>query len=105
MPCSGWLAVRPVGERRYPGTALARSTLAIFGSDAPRFHYQALTPAVLPVQNDRCGLGTVRPRDSYVLNSHTKLGPGADLFHGSEECDFGQFAERDRIVLGVSWAS
>lgn len=104
LPRSGWLAVRPVRERRYPGTALARSILAIFGSDAPLFHDQAPTPEVLLVQNDRCSLGTVRPRNSYALNGYTNLRLGAELFDGNEECGFGQFAERDRTVLGVSWA-
>jgi hypothetical protein len=45
----------------------------------------------------------VRPRISYALSGHTKLRLGADMFHGTEGCDFGQFAHRDRIVMGVTW--
>ena len=68
------------------------------------FVNQTLTPDVPLVQNARGGSGMVRPRIGYTLNGRTKLRLGAELFDGNEECDFGQYAERDRIVLGVGWA-
>jgi hypothetical protein len=68
------------------------------------FLNQTVTPEVLLVQNTTCGSGMVRPRISFAVNDHTKLRLGADLFHGNEGCDFGQFAQRDRVVMGVTWA-
>lgn len=68
------------------------------------FLNQTLTPEFLLVQNTTCGSGMARPRIKYAMNDHTTLRLGGDVFYGNRDCDFGQFAERDRVVLGVTWA-
>jgi len=68
------------------------------------FLNQTLTPQVILIQNVNGGSGLVRPQVAYELNDHTSMRLGADVFYGSTESIFGQFAERDRVVFGVTWA-
>lgn len=81
-----------------------RLTTSVSGLLRRDFLNQTLTPEFLLVQNTTCGSVMARPRIKYAMDDHTTLRLGADVFYGNQNCDFGQFAERDRVVLGVSWA-
>lgn len=50
------------------------------------------------------GDGLIRPKLSYALNDVTTIWMAADIFYGSESGVFGQFDQRDRLVLGAEFA-
>jgi hypothetical protein len=49
------------------------------------------------------GDGVVRPRLGYELGHDIRLWIGADVFYGNAAGVFGEFGERDRILLGVGF--
>jgi hypothetical protein len=49
------------------------------------------------------GDGVVRPRLGYELGNDIRLWIGADVFYGNAAGVFGEFGERDRILLGVGF--
>ncbi|MCG8613871.1 MAG: hypothetical protein MI864_25450 [Pseudomonadales bacterium] len=44
--------------------------------------------------------GLIRPKVSHELLSELKIWAGADVFYGSRQGLYGQFSERDRILVG-----
>jgi hypothetical protein len=47
--------------------------------------------------------GILRPRLTYTARGDLNVFLGADVFYGTKGGFFGQFKERDRIVLGLEW--
>jgi hypothetical protein len=45
--------------------------------------------------------GLLRPEIKYRLSNRTAVRFGADVFYGTRKGFFGQFREKDRLVLGV----
>jgi len=55
------------------------------------------------VHNANHGDGYIRPQLSYWMNTNTQLFLKSTVFYGNRNKLFGQFKDRSRISLGMSW--
>lgn len=67
------------------------------------FWNDSLVGELVWLQSLNRGDGLVRPRLRYQLRSNVTVWGGADVFYGHQAGLFGQFNQRDRIVLGIEW--
>lgn len=65
------------------------------------FWNDTLTAEVLWLGNANDGDGLVRPKVSYDLQDNVEVWVGLDLFYGDREGLFGQFRDKDRVLVGV----
>lgn len=66
-----------------------------------KFVNDTLAGEVMWLQNLNDGDGLVRPKVTYELWDSTRAWLGADVFYGRRTGVFGQFDDRDRVVLGL----
>jgi len=65
------------------------------------FWNDTLTTEVLWIVNTHDGDGLIRPKLSYDLDDNLEVWLGLDVFYGNHQGLFGQFADNDRVLLGV----
>jgi len=56
------------------------------------------------VHNLNHGDGYVRPKISYQVNDEMSIWTGFDIFYGGDSGLFGQFDDKDRLVMGMEWS-
>ncbi|MEJ2515662.1 MAG: hypothetical protein P8080_09565 [Gammaproteobacteria bacterium] len=65
------------------------------------FLYQTLRTELKWYASLTDGDGVVRPAISYAVSDNLSLRLGADVFYGDGSGIFGQFADQDRVILGL----
>ncbi|MCH7908777.1 MAG: hypothetical protein IIB38_04085 [Candidatus Hydrogenedentes bacterium] len=67
------------------------------------FRNETIVTEMLWVHNLNDGDGFLRPKVAYELRDNVNVWCGLDLFYGTRNGLFGQFNERDRVLIGVEW--
>ncbi|MEE9352487.1 MAG: DUF1302 family protein, partial [Thiotrichaceae bacterium] len=65
------------------------------------FRNDTLEAEILWLANTHDGDGLIRPKLSYDIKDDVKAWIGADIFYGDIEGLFGQFGDKDRVLLGL----
>ena len=67
------------------------------------FRNETIVTEMLWVHNLNDGDGFLRPKVAYELRDNVNVWCGLDLFYGTRNGLFGQFNERDRVLIGAEW--
>jgi len=66
-----------------------------------KFLNETLIAELLAIHNINDGDGVIQTELSYQIRSNIDLKLGIDMFYGSREGLFGQFANKDRVTFGI----
>lgn len=67
------------------------------------FRNDTLIAEAIWVHNFNDGDGFVRPKVSYDVSDDLTVWTGVDIIYGPSGGLFGQFSDRDRLLLGMQW--
>ena len=67
------------------------------------FINETIEAEVLWLHNTNNKDGLIRPKISYEWQDDVNVWLGLDLFYGDEQGLFGQFDQKDRLIMGVEW--
>lgn len=65
------------------------------------FHNETITFRTLALHSLNQGDGLIRPKLKFNLSSDVDIWFGADIFYGSGDGLYGQFKQKDRVLLGI----